>query len=79
MTLSPRVGMWVSILAAIVSALVLCGTELTTIFGADMTARILAALAILNAVINGANAVLHAIPSANTPAALAQFPLGPKA
>ena len=71
--------MWVSIVAAIISALVLCGTELTTIFGADTTAKILAGLGIVNAVINGANAVLHMIPSASTPQALAQFALGPKA
>ena len=78
MTISPRIGMYLSIIAAIVSALVLCGTELTTIFGADMTTRILAGLAIINAIINGANGVLHMIPSASTPQALSQFPLGPK-
>ena len=78
MTITPKVGMWVSIIAAVVSALLLCGAYFTTLFGATPTAEILAALGIANTVINGANAVLHMIPSASTPQALAQFPLGPK-
>jgi hypothetical protein len=78
MTINPKWGMWISIVAAIVSGLLLCGAEFTTIFGADNTGKILAALGILNTIINGANAVLHMIPSQTGPAGAAQFPLGPK-
>jgi hypothetical protein len=79
MTISPKWGMWISIAAAIISALVLCGTQFTTIFGDVATAKILASLAILNAVINGTNAVLHMIPSQRGPVGAAEFPLGPPA
>lgn len=78
MTLDPRIGVYVSIVAAIISTLVLCGAEFTTIFGSADTAKILAVLGILNAVINGVNAVLHMIPSKNTPDAAKEFALGPK-
>ena len=76
MTLDPRVGVYFSIFAAIISTLVLCGAEFTTLFGSTDTAKILAALGILNAVINGLNAVLHMIPS--KPNAANEFALGPK-
>lgn len=69
--------MWMSIIAAVISALVVSSAEFTTIFGVETTAKIMAALGLLNAVINGANAVLHMIPSGSTPKDLAQFPLGP--
>ena len=78
MTINPKWGMWISIAAAIISALLLCGAEFTTLFGDISTAKILAALGILNTIINGANAVLHMIPSQTGPAAAALFPLGPK-
>ena len=79
MTVTPKLGMWMSIVAAVVSGLLLCGTELTTLFGPDNTGKILAALGIVNTVINGANAFLHMIPATTPPtsAAAAQFPLGP--
>lgn len=77
MTLNPKVGMWVSFGAFAVSALLLCGAEFTTLFGTDNTNKILAALGILNALVNGANGVLHMIPSQSGPAGAAQFPLGP--
>lgn len=78
MTVDPRVGFWFSIVMAIVSALGICGTQLTTLFGDVMANKILAAIVMLN-VINGAiNAILHAIPAkAGAPAS--EFPLGPKA
>jgi len=77
MTIDPRVGMWVSIVAAVISALLLCGAEFTTIFGAANTGVILAVLGLLNTIINAGNAVLHMIPSQPGPAGAAQFPLGP--
>ncbi len=76
MTLNPKVGMWLSIVAALGSVLVLCGAEFTTIFGSVETAKILAALGIVNACVNGLNGVLHMIPSQS--GATEQFPLGPK-
>jgi hypothetical protein len=78
MTINPKWGMWISILAAIISALLLCGAELTTLFGQAVETKILAALGIFNVIINGANSVLHMIPSQSGPAAAAEFPLGPK-
>jgi hypothetical protein len=78
MTISPRWGIWISVWAAMISALMLCGTQFTTLFGSGNTEKILAVLVIINAIINGINAVLHMIPSGSTPQALAQFPLGPK-
>jgi hypothetical protein len=77
MTLTPKVGMWLSIAAAIISVLLLCGTELTTLFGAHTETMILAALGIFNAIINAINGVLHMIPSVTGPVGAAEFPLGP--
>jgi hypothetical protein len=77
MTIDPRFGVWFSIVAAVVSALLLCGAEFTTLFGDVSTAKLLASLGITNVVINGVNAVLHMIPSQSTPAAKQAFYLGP--
>jgi hypothetical protein len=79
MIVSPKWGTWISIVAAIISVLVLCGAEFTTLFGALATNKILAALGIANAVINGINGVLHMIPASapTTVAGANQFPLGP--
>ena len=81
MIVSPKWGVYLSIIAAIVSVLVLCGAEFTTLFGATSTNKILAALGIINAVINGVNGVLHMIPASvsSSPTTANQFPLGPKA
>lgn len=79
MTIDPRVGFWFSVLAALISALLLCGAEFTTLLGDVPTAKLFAALGIGNVVINGLNAVLHAIPSQSTAAAKAAFYLGPEA
>ncbi len=79
MTLDPRVGFWFSVVAALVSGLLLAGAEFTTLFGQASTDRILAGLGIINVVINSLNAVLHAIPSQSTAQAMKTFYLGPKA
>ena len=76
MTVDPRIGMWISIIAAIVSTLLLCGAEFTTLLGPTGTSKLLAGLGIVNAIINGVNAVLHMIPSQPGPKGAAQFPLG---
>jgi len=78
MTIDPRIGVYFSIAAAIVSVLVLCGAEFTTLFGSIATDKILALLGIVNALINGVNGVLHMIPSNNTPNDANKFALGPK-
>jgi len=78
MTINPKWGMWLSITAAVISALLLMGTEFTTLFGATDSGKILAALGIVNVMVNGINGVLHAIPSVSGSAGAAQFPLGPK-
>lgn len=81
MILSPKWGTYMSFAAAIISALLLCGAELTTLFGAIATGKILAALGIFNVIVNGANGVLHMIPASQsaTISGAAQFPLGPQA
>lgn len=73
MTLDPRVGMWLSFLAAALTAVAAFSGELTSLFGQAMTVKILAVDAILLGLVN---AVLHMIPSKSTPAALEKFPLG---
>jgi len=78
MTINPKWGIYISLAAALVSVLLLCGTELTTLFGAANETKILAVLGIVNAMVNGVNGVLHMIPSQSGPAAATQFPLGPK-
>lgn len=79
MTIDPRFSFWFAVSAAIVSGLLLCGAEFTTLFGDIATSKILAGLGIFNVVANGLNALLHAIPSQQppTPAAAKQFYLGP--
>lgn len=77
MTIDPRVGFWFSIAMAIVSALGLCGTQFTTMFGDPTAAKIMAAIVLLNVINSAINAVLHAIPS--KPGAANEFALGPKA
>lgn len=81
MTLDPRVGFWFSVIAALVSGLLLAGAEFTTLLGEQATGMLLAALGVVNVIINSLNAVLHAIPAqqpTNAPAA-AKFYLGPSA
>ena len=68
-----RYGFWLSIVAAVVSALIAGATELTDIFGAADAHKINAVLILSNTVINGVNAVLHAIPSQPGVAALKEF------
>jgi hypothetical protein len=77
MTIDPRIGAIISVLAAIISVLLLCGAEFTTLFGGITTTKILAALGIFNAIVNGANGVLHMIPSQNNPNSPQKFWLGP--
>jgi hypothetical protein len=77
MTIDPRFGFWFSIVMAIVSALGICGTQLTTLFGDIMANKILAAIVMLNVINSAINAILHAIPS--KPNAANEFALGPKA
>lgn len=76
MTLDPRYGFWISIIAAIIGALIAGGATFTGIFGEATADKILAVLGLTNTVINAVNAVLHAIPS--QPNANNQFFLGPK-
>lgn len=76
MTIDPRVGFWFSVVMAIVSALGICGTQLTTLFGDVMANKVLAAIVVLNVVNSAINAILHAIPA--KPGAASEFALGPK-
>jgi len=78
MTIDPRIGLYLSIAAAIISALVGAGAEFSTLFSQEQTKAILALLTLLNTVINAVNAVLHAIPSQAAVQDPKMFPLGPK-
>jgi len=78
MTISPKVGIWISVIAALLSFIAISTAQLTTLFDAATANHITAWAAFLGGAINAVNAVLHMIPSASTPQALAQFPLGPK-
>ena len=78
MTISPKVGMWLSIALAVIAYLADAGTALTGIFGEHATTIILSFCTLLMGIGNSINAVLHMIPSQSGPAAAAQFPLGPK-
>jgi len=78
LTLDPRVGFYFSIVLAICTALAALGTQYTTLFGEATADKILAGMAIANAVGGAVNAILHAIPSGSTPADQAKFMLGPK-
>jgi len=76
MTIDPRIGMWLSIFAAAVSALVAAGAEFTNVFGPDNAKIILGILGLFNVVLNSVNAVLHAIPGMPGPKGAKQYPLG---
>ena len=77
MTIDPRVGFYLSIVLAIIGVLASGSTQLTTIFG-EHTANIVLACAVLVLTAgNAVNAILHAIPSGNTPADASKFMLGP--
>lgn len=79
MTIDPRVGMWISIVAAVISALVAVPAEFTNVFGADKANMILGVLGLINTVILAVNAFLHAIPSSSgNPSDAYKFLLGPK-
>lgn len=77
MTIDPRWGVYFSVIMLVVSALGVCGTQFTTLFGPDMSTKILAGLAVLNAVNGAVNTVLHMIPSKS--GAANEFALGPAA
>ena len=78
MTINPRWGLWLSIIASVVSALVAGGAQFTDLFGPENSKTILAFLGLANTVVNAVNAVLHAIPAQSLPGpTAAQFPLGP--
>lgn len=78
MTINPKVGMWFSIVLAVIGALAGAGTEFTTIFGEHVANEILAANSLLLAAGTAVNAILHMIPSQPGAAGAAEFPLGPK-
>jgi len=78
MTIDPRIGFWLSIALAVIGVFATSATQLTTIFGQHATDIVLATASLLMAVGNAINAILHAIPSKDTPQALKSFYLGPK-
>lgn len=77
MTIDPRIGLWLSLVAAVLSFLVGASATMTDLFGADHAKTIIGVTVLLNGVINAVNAVLHAIPS--QPNRFDEFPLAAKA
>ena len=77
MTISPRWGIWISLITALLMFVAGASTQLTDIFSADVAHKIVSVCILFGGAISAVNAVLHSIPSASTPQALAQFPLGP--
>jgi len=75
MTIDPRWGMWISIIAAILSFLVGAGATFTDLFGPETSKTIVGVAVLLNGIINAINAVLHAVPS--KPGAFNEFPARP--
>jgi hypothetical protein len=78
MTIDPRVGMWISIIAAVLMFLAGAGAELTTMFSTAVANEIVAVAVFLGGLISAVNAVLHMIPSSNAPGDASKFALGPK-
>ena len=78
MTVDPRIGFWLSIFLAILGVTAAGGTQLTTIFGEHAANVVLASSALILGAGNAISAILHAIPSGNTPADANKFLLGPK-
>ena len=77
MTIDPRVGMWLSVVLAIMGFLGGAGSQFTDLGLSPATVKaLLAGDALLLGIGNAINAVLHAIPS--KPGATNEFPLGPK-
>jgi len=81
MTIDPRVGMWISIIAALLSFAAGAGAEFTTMFDAHTANLIIAWATFLGGTISAVNAVLHAIPAQALPDAATanKFALGPSA
>lgn len=77
MTIDPRIGLYLSVLMAMLAFIVGAGATLTDLFGPETTKIVLAISTLVLGVGNAVNAVLHAIPS--KPGAASEFPLGPKA
>jgi len=77
MTIDPRVGLYLSIVLAVIGFLAGAGTQFTTLFGEHTANIILSVCVLLLGIGNAVNAVLHAIPS--KPGAANEFPLGPAA
>lgn len=76
MTIDPRIGMWLSVITAVLMFLAGASTSLTDLFDPAIAKKIVAAGTFFGGLISSVNAVLHAIPS--KPGALNEFPLGPK-
>ena len=77
MTVDPRIGMWLSIVLAVMGFLGGAGSQFTDLGLSPATVKaILAGDVLLLGIGNAVNAVLHAIPSKQ--GAGNEFPLGPK-
>jgi hypothetical protein len=76
MTIDPRVGLYLSIVMAILAYLTGATAVFTDLFGAQHAKIIMGLITLVLGILSSINAVLHAIPS--KPGAAAEFPLGPK-
>jgi uncharacterized membrane protein len=74
MTVDPKVGMWLSVLAAIILFLAAAPASLADVFGAVPAGKIVSIATLSGGIISAVNAVLHVIPA---PAGT-KYMLGPK-
>ena len=76
MILDPRIGMYLSLAAALLLFMAGASSQLTDLFDPVTAKQGVAAATFFGGMISAVNAVLHAIPS--KPGAFDEFPLGPK-
>jgi hypothetical protein len=76
MTIDPRVGLWISVVAAVLMFTAGASSTLTDLFDVHTAKVIVAGSTFFGGIISAVNAVLHAIPS--KAGATEEFPLGPK-
>jgi hypothetical protein len=79
MTITPRIGIWFSIILAVCGAIAGLGASFGDLgFSPAEVKAILAGDTIALTIGTAVNAILHAIPSVSGPVGAAEFPLGPK-
>ena len=63
MTVDPKIGMWLSVLAAIILFVASAPVSLSDVFGVALAGKIVAIATLSGGIISAVNAVLHVIPA----------------